>query len=75
MRSHLPSSHIFQQVFMRILQIMTAFACKYALFNDTDKRYFLASQIKARTTVGVTILAASAVVTIDPIARRPQENA
>jgi hypothetical protein len=60
---------------MRILHRMTVFACKYALFNDTDKRYFLASQIKARTTVGVTVLAASAVVTFDPIARRPQESA
>lgn len=54
---------------------LTAFERDYALFNDTYKSYFLAGQLPARTTVGVTALAVGALVEIDLIARRPQEDA
>ena len=54
---------------------LTAFERDYALFNDTYKSYFLEGQLPARTTVGVTALAVGALVEIDLIARRPQEDA
>jgi reactive intermediate/imine deaminase len=54
---------------------LTAFERDYALFNDTYKSYFLGGQLPARTTVGVTALAVGALVEIDLIARRPQEDA
>lgn len=75
MTQHFLMPSVLRQVFLCFAQSITEVSYKYALFNGTHKRYFLTDQFKARTTVGVTVLAESAGVMIDQIARRPQENA
>lgn len=50
---------------------LTEFERDYAAFNTTYKSYFPANRLPARTTVGVTALAVSALVEIDCVARRP----
>ncbi|MCL4118765.1 UNVERIFIED_CONTAM: hypothetical protein GTU68_044723 [Idotea baltica] len=50
---------------------LTEFERDYEVFNDTYKSFFPADRLPARTTVGVTALAVSALVEIDCIARRP----
>ncbi|MEN8838828.1 MAG: RidA family protein, partial [Celeribacter marinus] len=54
---------------------LTAFERDYAVFNDTYKSYFPADRLPARTTVGVTALAVGALVEIDCVARRPDQEA
>lgn len=54
---------------------LTEFERDYAVFNATYKSYFPADRLPARTTVGVTALAVGALVEIDCIARRPDQEA
>ncbi|WP_417257806.1 RidA family protein [Celeribacter sp.] len=54
---------------------LTEFERDYAVFNDTYKSYFPADRLPARTTVGVTALAVGALVEIDCVARRPDQEA
>jgi len=51
---------------------ITHFERDYAAMNDAYKSYFPADRLPARTCVGVTGLARSALVEIDMIARRPE---
>ena len=53
---------------------LTNFERDYAAFNDTYASYFPPDRRPARTTVGVTALAVGALVEIDCIARRTEED-
>lgn len=60
--------------FSHVLQCrcyLTEFERDYATFNETYQTYFPADRRPARTTIGVTALAVSALVEIDCLARRP----
>ena len=50
---------------------LTEFNRDYAALNVLWPSFFLAGQLPARTTVGVTALAVGALVEIDLVARRP----
>jgi 2-iminobutanoate/2-iminopropanoate deaminase len=50
---------------------LTRFERDYAAMNEVYRSYFPADRLPARTCVGVTALARSALVEIDCIARRP----
>lgn len=50
---------------------LSEFERDYAAFNETYASYFPAERRPARTTIGVTALAVSALVEIDMVARRP----
>ncbi|WP_222877586.1 RidA family protein [Terrihabitans soli] len=50
---------------------LTHFDRDYAAMNETYRAYFQPGKLPARTCVGVTGLAVSALVEIDLIARRP----
>lgn len=51
---------------------LTAFERDYAVFNAVYAGYFPETRRPARTTVGVTALAVSALVEVDLVARRPE---
>lgn len=51
---------------------LTEFERDYEEMNDTYKSFFEAGKLPARTCIGVTGLAVSALVEIDLIARRPE---
>ncbi len=53
---------------------LTEFERDYATFNEIYQSYFPPDRRPARTTIGVTALAVSALVEIDMIARRPEEG-
>jgi 2-iminobutanoate/2-iminopropanoate deaminase len=50
---------------------LTEFERDYAAFNATYRSYFPADRLPARTCMGVTALARSALVEVDVLARRP----
>ena len=50
---------------------LTEFERDYAAFNSAYRGYFAAGRLPARTCIGVTALARSALVEIDFLARRP----
>lgn len=50
---------------------LTEFERDYAAMNETYRSFFPPTQLPARTCIGVTGLAVSALVEIDLIARRP----
>lgn len=50
---------------------LTEFERDYAALNAVWPGFFVAGQLPARTTIGVTALAVGALVEIDLIARRP----
>lgn len=50
---------------------LTEFDRDYATMNETYVSYFEPGKLPARTTIGVTGLAVSALVEIDMLARRP----
>ncbi len=53
---------------------LTEFERDYAAFNETYASYFPEDRRPARTTVGVTALAVGALVEIDLVAMRPEEE-
>ncbi|MBY8974558.1 RidA family protein [Rhodobacteraceae bacterium NNCM2] len=54
---------------------LTEFERDYAAFNETYQSFFPADRRPARTTIGVTALAVGALVEIDCIAHRPEDEA
>ena len=50
---------------------LTQFERDYAAMNAIWPSFFIAGQLPARTTIGVTALAVGALVEIDLVARRP----
>ena len=54
---------------------LSEFERDYAAFNETYQSYFPPARRPARTTIGVTALAAGALVEIDMIAKRPEGGA
>jgi enamine deaminase RidA (YjgF/YER057c/UK114 family) len=50
---------------------LTEFARDYEAMNQTYRSYFSQNRLPARTCIGVTGLARSALVEIDMVARRP----
>ncbi len=50
---------------------LTEFERDYAAFNATYRSYFPVNRLPARTCIGVTALARSALVEVDFLARRP----
>ncbi len=59
---------------IQVRAYLTEFKRDYAQMNLTYASYFLPHRRPARTCVGVTGLARDALVEIDMVARRPQEN-
>ena len=53
---------------------LTGFERDFAAFNEVYQSYFPPDRRPARTTIGVTALAAGALVEIDMVARRPGEG-
>ncbi|MEL6127340.1 MAG: RidA family protein [Pseudomonadota bacterium] len=53
---------------------LTEFERDYAAFNETYASFFPEDRRPARTTIGVTALAVGALVEIDMVARRPEED-
>jgi reactive intermediate/imine deaminase len=53
---------------------LTGFERDYAIFNEVYQSYFSPDRRPARTTIGVTALAVGALVEIDMIAKRPEEE-
>ena len=53
---------------------LTEFKRDYAAMNEVYRSYFAPDRLPARTCVGVTGLARDALVEIDLIARRPQDD-
>ena len=55
---------------VQVRAYLTEFERDYAAMNETYRSYFPEGQLPARTCVGVTALAVSALVEIDLVARR-----
>ncbi len=53
---------------------LTQFERDFAAFNEVYQSYFVPDRRPARTTIGVTALAVGALVEIDMIARRHEED-